>query len=247
MRPILLLCFLTLSGCGISTPFDDNIPYKTRFDDGLVFFEEEKYVKSSQQFNIIVERASHTDLGDDALFFLAESYFLNGDYDLALIEFEKLVSRMGFSPYIEKSRWRICETLMLLSPNFYHDQDSSRKAISQIQEFLDDFPNSEFSKDADQLISELRTRLAEKNMETGKLYVKLKAYDSAIVSYQIVVSEYYDTEFFKDANMEIIRCLTLQDKKDEAEQFLTDLELNEKSIVTDAFKKKALSVIKDNS
>ena len=247
MRPLLICISIFLSSCGISNPFDDNIPYKTRFDDGLAFFEEEKYVKSSQQFNIIVERASHTDLGDDALFFLAESYFLNEDYDLALIEFEKLVSRMGFSPYIEKSRWRICETLMLLSPNFYHDQDSSLKAITQIQEFLDDFPNSEYSKDADKLINELRTRLAEKNMETGKLYIKLKAYDSAMTSYEVVVNEYYDTKFFNDANMEIIRCLVLLNKSDEAKQFLEDLEMNEKSIVTDTFKKKALSVIKDNS
>ena len=76
---------------------------------------------------------------------------------------------------------------------------------------------------------------------------KLKAYYSAIVSYQVVVSEYYDTKFFKDANMEIIRCLALQNKKDEAEQFLTNLELNEKSVVTNAFKDEALSVIKDNS
>ena len=247
MRPLLICISIFLSSCGISNPFDDNIPYKTRFDDGLAFFEEEKYVKSSQQFNIIVERASHTDLGDDALFFLAESYFLNEDYDLALIEFEKLVSRMGFSPYIEKSRWRICETLMLLSPNFYHDQDSSLKAITQIQEFLDDFPNSEYSKDADKLINELRTRLAEKNMETGKLYIKLKAYDSAMTSYEVVVNEYYDTKFFNDANMEIIRCLILLNKSDEAKQFLEDLEMNEKSIVTDTFKKQALSVIKDNS
>ncbi|MAW09728.1 MAG: hypothetical protein CMG03_00770 [Candidatus Marinimicrobia bacterium] len=247
MRPLLICISIFLSSCGISNPFDDNIPYKTRFDDGLAFFEEEKYVKSSQQFNIIVERASHTDLGDDALFFLAESYFLNEDYDLALIEFEKLVSRMGFSPYIEKSRWRICETLMLLSPNFYHDQDSSLKAITQIQEFLDDFPNSEYSKDADKLINELRTRLAEKNMETGKLYIKLKAYDSAMTSYEVVVNEYYDTKFFNDANMEIIRCLVLLNKSDEAKQFLEDLEMNEKSIVTDTFKKQALSVIKDNS
>ena len=247
MRLILFCISILLSSCGISNPFDDNIAYKTRFDDGLAFFEEEKYVKASQQFNIIVDRASHTDLGDDALFFLAESYFLNKDYDLALVEFEKLVSRMGFSPYIEKSRWRICETLMLLSPNFYHDQESSKKAISQIQEFLDDFPNSEYSKDADKLINELRTRLAEKNMETGKLYVKLKAYDSAIVSYKIVVNEFYDTKFFNDANMEIIRCLALQKKSDEAKQYLTDLEINEKSVVTDSFKEQALSVIKDNS
>ncbi len=243
---LLILSFFVIS-CGINNPFDDNIPYKTRFDDGLAFFEEDKYVKASQQFNIIVERASHTDLGDDALFFLAESYFLNEDYDLALIEFEKLVSRMGFSPYIEKSRWRICETLMLLSPNFYHDQDSSRKAISQIQEFLDDFPNSEYSKDADNLIKELRSRLAEKNMETGKLYVKLKAYDSAIVSYKIVINDFYDTKFFEEANIEVIRCLSLLNKKDEAEQFLIDLEKNEKSVVTDSFKKKALGVIKNNS
>ena len=247
MRLILICISILLSSCGISNPFDDNIAYKTRFDDGLAFFEEEKYVKASQQFNIIVERASHTDLGDDALFFLAESYFLNKDYDLALVEFEKLVSRMGFSPYIEKSRWRICETLLLLSPNFYHDQDSSKKAISQIQEFLDDFPNSEYSKNADNLINELRTRLAEKNMETGKLYVKLKAYDSAIVSYKIVINEFYDTKFFNEANMEIIRCLALQKKSDEAKQFLTDLEVNEKSVVTDSFKERALSVIKDNS
>ena len=247
MRIVLICISIILSSCSISNPFDDNIPYKIRFDDGLAFFEEEKYVKASQQFNIIVERASHTDLGDDALFFLAESYFLNKDYDLALVEFEKLVSRMGFSPYIEKSRWRICETLMLLSPNFYHDQESSKKAISQIQEFLDDFPNSEYSKDADKLINELRTRLAEKNMETGKLYVKLKAYDSAIVSYKIVVNEFYDTKFFNDANMEIIRCLVLQKKSDEAKQYLTNLEINEKSVVTDSFREQALSVIKDNS
>ena len=77
MRLLIICISIILSGCGISNPFDDNIPYKTRFDDGLAFFEEEKYVKASQQFNIIVERASHTDLGDDALFFLAESYFFN--------------------------------------------------------------------------------------------------------------------------------------------------------------------------
>ena len=47
--------------------------------------------------------------------------------------------------------------------------------------------------------------------------------------------------------MQIIMCLVLLEKKDEAKQFLADLEMNEESIVTDAFKKQALSVIKDNS
>jgi outer membrane protein assembly factor BamD len=249
-KPMIRFLILTnffILGCGISNPFNDEIPYKIRFDDGLVFFENEKYVKASQQFNIIVERASHTDLGDDALFFLAESYFLNKDYELALVQFENLVSRMGFSPYIEKSRWRICETLMLISPNYYHDQNSSIKAISQIQDFLDDFPNSKFSNDADELIKTLRSRLAQKNMETGKLYIKLKAYDSAIASYKIVVNDYYDTKFYEQANLEIIRCLIFQNQSIEAKNFLSNIELNDKSLFNSSFKKKALDIINSSS
>jgi len=248
MKNILIVInLLCLYSCGATNIFDDNTPYKQRFDEGLEFFEKEKYNQSAQQFNIIVQRASHTDLGDDSLFFLAESYFLNKDYNLALIEFEKLVSRMGFSPYIEKSRWRICETLTLLSPNYFHDQDSSVKAISQIQDFIDDYPNSQYINEADNLLLTLRNRLAKKHMETGKLYKKLKAYDSAQQSYESVVNNYYDTKFYYDANLEIIRCLILLGEKNEAEVFLKNLRMKEESIITNEFNRQALDIINNNS
>jgi outer membrane protein assembly factor BamD len=240
---IFVFTFLSLLSCGATNIFDDNIPYKQRFDEGLEFFEKEKYNQSAQQFNIIVQRASHTDLGDDSLFFLAESYFLNKDYNLALIEFEKLVSRMGFSPYIEKSRWRICETLTFLSPNYFHDQDSSVKAISQIQDFIDDYPNSQYLNEADILLVTLRNRLAEKHMETGKLYIKLKAYDSAKQSYENVVNDYYDTKFYYDANLEIIRCLIFLGEKDEAKAFLKNFVTKEDSMISSEFNKEALDII----
>ncbi len=246
VRIFLILILFYLVGCS-SNPFDDDIPYKQRFDDGLAFFEEEKYGRAAQQFNIIVQRASHTDLGDDALFFLAESYYLEQDYDLALLEYEKLVSRMGFSPYIEKARWRICESLMKLSPNYYHDQDSSKKAIQEIQQFLDDYPKSEYSLDADKLIKKIRLTLARKNMETGELYMKLKAYDSAVVSYKIVTTDYYDTEYYNDANLEIIRCLVLMDKKDEATLFLDDLTEENESSIDKNFKELASKILNDPS
>ena len=247
MKIIFFSIIFFIAGCGWANPFDDQIPYKTRFEDGLVFFEDEKYAKSAQQFKIIVERASHTDLGDDALFFLAESYFLDEEYELALIEYEKLVSRMGFSPYIEKTRWRICETLMVLSPNYYHDQESSRKAIVEIQQFLDDYPSSDYSVGADGLIKELRLRLAEKNMETGELYVKLKAYDSAILAYEIVIKDYYDTVYYRDANLEVMRCLVLLGNNEEAKEFLEDLEESNQSLLDDSFRQIASDILNNNS
>ena len=66
MKFIFISIIFFMTGCGWANPFDDNIPYKTRFEDGLVFFEDEKYPKAAQQFDIIVDRGSHTDLGDDA-------------------------------------------------------------------------------------------------------------------------------------------------------------------------------------
>ena len=247
MKIIFFSIIFFIAGCGWANPFDDQIPYKTRFEDGLVFFEDEKYAKSAQQFKIIVERASHTDLGDDALFFLGESYFLDEEYELALIEYEKLVSRMGFSPYIEKTRWRICETLMALSPNYYHDQESSRKAIVEIQQFLDDYPSSDYSVGADGLIKELRLRLAEKNMETGQLYFKLKAYDSAILAYEIVIKDYYDTVYYRDANLEVMRCLVLLGNNEEAKEFLEDLEESNQSLLDDSFRQIASDILNNNS
>ena len=154
---------------------------------------------------------------------------------------------MGFSPYIEKTRWRICETLMALSPNYYHDQESSRKAIIEIQQFLDDYPSSTYSVDADKLIKDLRLRLAQKNMETGELYFKLKAYDSAIVAYKIVISDYYDTSYYSDANLEVIRCLVLLNQNQEAQEFFDSLNASSDSLVNESFKELASDILNNNS
>jgi outer membrane protein assembly factor BamD len=136
---------------------------------------------------------------------------------------------------------------MALSPNYYHDQESSKKAITEIQQFLDDYPSSDYSFGADNLIKDLRLRLAEKSMETGELYFKLKAYDSAIVSYKIVINEYYDTQYYRNANLEVIRCLVLLDKEEEAKEFLDGLDASDESLANDSFKEAASQILNNNS
>jgi outer membrane protein assembly factor BamD len=136
---------------------------------------------------------------------------------------------------------------MALSPNYYHDQESSRKAIIEIQQFLDDYPSSAYSVDADKLIKDLRLRLAQKNMETGELYFKLKAYDSAIVAYKIVISDYYDTSYYRDANLEVIRCLVLLNQNQEAQEFFDSLNASSDSLVNESFKELASDILNNNS
>ena len=84
-------------------------------------------------------------------------------------------------------------------------------------------------------------------METGELYFKLKAYDSAIVAYKIVIKDYYDTRYYKDANLEVMRCLVLLGNNEEAKELLEDLEEANQSLLDDSFMDIASDILNNNS
>ena len=57
-----------MTGCGWANPFDDNIPYKTRFEDGLVFFEDEKSKRNDSVRYTIFPHGDRNGFQGDLLF-----------------------------------------------------------------------------------------------------------------------------------------------------------------------------------
>ena len=221
-------------GCAGNISDDDN--YDAQFKEALLLLEKEKYISAQDILNRLAIRASHTELGDDIQYYLAESFFFNDEFHLAIAEYNKLVRKMGFSPLVEDARWRICECYVSLSPRYYLDQISSEKAIDKLQEFIEDFPNSDHKEEVNDTVHNMRNKLAQKALETGILYLKLGAYDSAIITFEHMLGDYYDTEFVSEAHLGIMRSYSAMQKKDEAEKYYhsfkhifsedTDLEAN---------------------
>ena len=132
---------IIINGCSSNT-FTRDVDYEAEYEKGKSALSNKKYVRAQDHFNTVVIGASHTELGDDALFYLGETYYYMGDKLLAIAEYDKLIRRMSFSPYVEKARYRICESYVTLSPKYFRDQTYSEKAIEKLQEFIDDYPNS---------------------------------------------------------------------------------------------------------
>jgi len=193
-----------------------------QFEKAKILLDKKKYLRAQEEFNDLVIRGTHSDLGDDSQFYLAESYFLNKEYLLAVAEYDRLIRRMGFSPYVEKSRWRVCQSYVKESPKYYKDQTNTQKALSKLQEFIDDYPNSEFKEEANTQISELRNKLAYKEYATGVLYIKMEEYQSAIMSFEFLIDNYYDTEVLEKGHVGIIRCYSLMDEFNKAESYYND-------------------------
>jgi outer membrane protein assembly factor BamD len=203
-RKIQLIPFLILLLSCAGT-IHDNDDYEKQFKEAINLIEKEKFISAQELLNTLSIRASHTEIGDDIQYYLGESFFLNEEYQLAIVEYNKLIRRMGFSPLVEKARWRICECYVAMSPKYYLDQLSSEKAIETIQEFLEDYPHSDHKESANKTIHEMRNKLGQKAFETGILYNKLGAHDSAIFAFERMLKNYYDTEFVISAHLEIIR------------------------------------------
>ena len=205
-------------GCS-SNKFIRDIDYDAEFEKGKLSLSNKKYVRAQDHFNTVVIGASHTELGDDALFYLGETYYYMGDRLLAIAEYDRLIRRMSFSPYVEKARYRICESYVILSPKYFRDQTYSEKAIEKLQEFIDDYPNSDKREEAQNNIKILRNKLSRKAYDTGILYIKMEEYTSALIAFKQVLDLYYDSEYNELAHMKTIACYIYRNEFEEAQKY----------------------------
>lgn len=219
---ILALIFLFINiSCSSTQPQEEDI--QALYHKAMKFLDKKRYLRAQEEFGNVAIKGLHTELGDDAQYYLAESYFLNKEYILAIAEYDQLIRRMGFSEYTQKARWRICQCYVKQSPKYFLEQSSTENALSKIQEYIDDYPNSEYHEEALDNIKVLRSKLAQKIFESGRLYIKMEEFDSAIITYEDLLANYYDTNLVEETHFQIIRChLLTGDVKQAAEYLATN-------------------------
>ena len=105
---------------------------------------------------------------------------------------------------VEKAQFMKSKCEFELTLDYNNDQDQTFLAISSIQEFLDNFPYSIYKDDAFKMIEDLREKLAKKYFENGRLYLKIKKFESAMYYFDIVISDYYDTKYSDEAKIAYI-------------------------------------------
>jgi|TARA_Y100000310_G_scaffold191412_2_gene191384 outer membrane protein assembly factor BamD len=213
--------FLGCSRSQVDLAVDD---VDERFEKGKMYLEKKKYYRAQQEFEYVLMRGRHTDLGDDAQFYLGESYYLNKEYLLAISEYDRLVRQMTYSPFVHKSRYRICQSYIKKSPKYFHDQDYTIKAINKLQEFIEDYPESEFRDEVAESSEFLRAKLARKAYESAVLYTKMEEYESAIRYYTDLLTSYYDTDYADRARLGIVEIHLKVGEIHEAEEFISENE-----------------------
>jgi outer membrane protein assembly factor BamD len=152
----------------------------------------------------------------DAQFYLAESRLQREEYLLAAFEYGVLRRNYPASPRAGEAQYKIGLCYYNLSPRSSLDQKYTRRAIDEFQAFVEYNPTSEFALEAEKKISELTNRLAKKQYDVARLYETMGYSRSALLSYDVVIEKFHDTEYAPRAYLDKADLLIRREQWQEA-------------------------------
>lgn len=214
---ISILLLSLMIGCG-RRQVEVDLSAEDRFQRGMRFYQDGNYSRAIDEFRIVTRQFSGSDYADDAQFYMGMAYFQRGEYILAANEFDIMVNTMGGSPLIPEAQYYLALSYYNLSPRFDLDQEYTHRAIEEFQTFIDFFPTHERVPEAESKIRELTNKLARKEYENARLYMRMRYYRAATRYFQIVIDRYHDTPFIEHAYIGKVEALIERNMFDEANE-----------------------------
>jgi outer membrane protein assembly factor BamD len=158
-------------------------------------YDKKKYSDAVMEFQKLIFNYPGAAFVDSAQFLLGMCYFKDKDYSSSVGEFKKVLSSFSESPLAEDASFMIAYAHYQDSPRSDLDQTNTLKAIQELKDFLEEYPDSKRAPEAEKLLYEARTKQAQKQYNNGRIYYKLKHYDAALLYLQDVLNQYPDTKY----------------------------------------------------
>ncbi len=241
MKKYFLFLLLALIYWNCSSSIDTaNLGPNERIDYAVKLFDDGEYEMAIKEFEAILLQFPGNEVADKAQFFLGQSRFKRKEYILAGYEYSKLIKTMTASKYIADAQFMLASCYYELAPPFPLDQKYTKKAIEELQAFIDYFPADTRVPDSEKKINELQTRLAEKEFHDAYIYERMEYYNAAIMTYGKVTETYHDSKFAPQASYKKIKLLMqknrLSEASNEIESFLLKYPQDENIKDVQAFK-----------
>lgn len=171
-----------------------------QFDRAKKRYDDKDYFRSAEEFQKVVYNFPGSQLVDTAQYFLSMSYMIDKQYELAAVEFGRLIKNYPRSPYAVECRYRIGHCFFKAAPGHYGlDQTEVTRSIRLLEDFMLDYPESEFVTEAQASILSANTRLAQKTFSNGMVYMHMRVFTAAEKYFQLVIDMYGNTSYAADA------------------------------------------------
>lgn len=248
---LFLAVSLVLTSCGggqeTSRPesLQDNLTL--RFNEGKAAYENGDYMDAIRIFEEIRIQAPTSAVAAEAMYLQGMSRYKMESFSAAAVDFRNVRRNYSSSPFAARSQFMVGESYYGLSPRAELDQTYSLHALNEYQIFLRDFPRAEQSliDSAHTRLKGIRGKLAHKVLLAAELYVKTEEFKSAVLYFERVLDQYYDTEYAPEAQLRLAELAYQRRKNDDAKAALQKFEEKYLHAASEAQRQRARSLKAD--
>ncbi len=212
MRKFIILSVLTLlfCSCGEYQKALKSNDYNYKFEFAKQAFEQKRYVQSATLFNECTTVFKGSEKAEEAMYLLAMSNYENKDYITSGPQFKAYYQRFPKGKFVEPARFYCGYGYYLDSPDPQLDQTTTIKGIEELQAFLDYFPRSDKTAQAQNAIFELQDKLTLKQLQNAQLYYNLgnymgNNYESCVIVARNAVRDYPYSKYKEELEMLILK------------------------------------------
>lgn len=192
---IIALAFFALSACNRQ----QDLALKSADKDYILKVANEKFEKKKWKDALaLYERLSNlvagTDDAPNVVYNSAYANYYDKSYKLAGHQFKNFSVTFPKDKRAEDAAYMSALCYYEGSMDYNLDQTNTELAINEMQNFLNNYPDSEKSKNINELIDELTYKLEFKSYENAKQYYKMADYRAASTAFENVLDDFPSTK-----------------------------------------------------
>ena len=174
-----------------------------KYEYAKVYYDNGKYSRAATLLTECVQIYRGTEEAENAMWLLAMSYFKSKDYLSAGEYFARYANNFPRGKHAMESRFNVAYGDYKDSPDARLDQEVTKRAIKELDQFMELYPQSALADSAAIMRLELTDKLCYKEYLSAKLYLDLGTYlgnnyESAVITARNAQNDYPYSKYRED-------------------------------------------------
>ena len=166
-----------------------------KFEKAVMYYEKEDFNRALPLLEELSTAFRGSAKAEEVNYYYAYCHYSLGEYLLASYLFDTYAKTYPNGKHTEECQYITAYCFYLESPIYKLDSKNTYKAINKLQLFTNLYPKSERVEQCNNLIDELREKLAKKAFFNAKQYVITEYHKSAIIALQNVLIDFPGSKY----------------------------------------------------
>ncbi|MGZ3863166.1 MAG: outer membrane protein assembly factor BamD [Bacteroidia bacterium] len=191
---ILVLFALATVSCSKYNKILKSSDYELKFTKALEYYNKGSYTNALALFEELIPVFKGTEKAEQVYYYYSYCNYYLGDYSLAGFHFRTFSRAFYTSKHAEECAYMNAYCYFLSSPRYSLDQTDTKNAISELQNFVNDYPDSKRLDTCNILIDKLRYKLQRKAYEVSKAYYFRSDWKAAVSAFENFTKDFPESD-----------------------------------------------------